>query len=61
MMYEIRDDVFNWLICFLIKHCHCYASTFYEFCKRYYVGEIKVITESYLNFMNKTIDNKAFL
>lgn len=47
-MNYLRDDIFNFLICWLAKHCYCYATTFYVLCERYYPAEVKVFTNSWL-------------
>ena len=48
-MNYLRDDIFNFLIRWLANHCHCYATTFYSICDRYYPSEVKVYSESWLN------------
>ncbi len=37
--FRFRDDVFNRLMRWLMTHCHCYCSTFYELCDQYHVSE----------------------
>ena len=42
-MNYLRDDVFNWLIVWLMKHCYCYATVLYTAFTRYYPGEVKAM------------------
>lgn len=48
-MSYLRDDIFNFLICWLANHCHCYGTTFYSICDRYYPADVKIYSESWLN------------
>jgi len=48
--YYLRDDIFNWLIVWLMKHCCCYASVFYTACQRYYPNEVKCMYHSWAEF-----------
>lgn len=41
--YDIRNDFLNNLICWLSKHCRCYASTFYCLCSKYYYEEVEIM------------------
>jgi hypothetical protein len=52
--YQLRDNLGNSLVCFLIKHIHCYANTFYTCCERYYPNDVKVMTNSFLKMKNYT-------
>lgn len=49
----LRDDIFNFLICWLANHCYCYATTFYSLCERYYPEEIKNYSKSWLDSKRK--------
>lgn len=48
MWYEIRDNIGNRLVQWIMKHIHCYAGTFYTCCERYYPNDVKVMTDSFL-------------
>ena len=45
--YEIRDTIFNHLIVWLMKHCHCWASVFYTACSRYYPDNVRTMFNSW--------------
>lgn len=47
MFYEIRDAIFNRLACWLMEHCHCWATVFYTACNRYYPDEVKCMYKSW--------------
>ena len=49
-MNYLRDDIFNWLIVWLMKHCHCYATVLYTAFTRYCPGEVKVMYESWKEY-----------
>ena len=48
MFYNLRDEIGNKIVQWIIKHIHCYASTFYACCSRYYPADVKCMTESFL-------------
>ena len=49
MWYNFRDEIGNKLTQWIMRHIHCYASTFYTCCSRYYPADIKIMTNSFLN------------
>ena len=46
---EVKKDIGNKLAQWIMRHIHCYASTFYTCCSRYYPTDIKIMTGSFLN------------
>ena len=49
MFYYLRDEIGNKLAQWIMRHIHCYASTFYTCCSRYYHADVKIMTNSFLN------------
>jgi hypothetical protein len=45
MLYNLRDAVFNRLICWLMEHCHCWSMVFYTACRQYYPKSTKNMFE----------------
>ena len=48
MFYNLRDEVGNKIVQWIMKHIHCYASTFYTCCSCYYPADVKCMSESFL-------------
>ena len=48
MWYNLRDEIGNKIVQWIMKHIHCYASTFYTCCSRYYPADVKCMTNSFL-------------
>ena len=49
-MNYLRDDIFNWLIVWLMKHCHCYATVLYTAFTRYYPKEVKAMYKNWAEY-----------
>ena len=45
--YELKNDIFNRLIVWMMKHCYCSATVFYTACERYYPKEVTAMYESW--------------
>ena len=50
MFYYLRDEIGNKLAQWIMRHIHCYTSTFYACCSRYYPADVKCMTESFLDY-----------
>ena len=48
MFYNLRDEIGNKLIQWIMCRIHCYASTFYICCSQYYPIDVKCMTNSFL-------------
>ena len=48
MFYTLRDEIGNKVVQWIMKHIHCYASTFYACCSRYFPADVQCMTESFL-------------
>jgi hypothetical protein len=53
MWWYVKEDIKNWIICWLIKRTHCYATVFYTLCKQLSPMEIEVYTNSYLKYQKE--------
>jgi hypothetical protein len=52
-LYEIRDTIFNHLIVWMMKHCHCWAGVFYTACSRYYPNSVRGMFNSWNEYMEE--------
>lgn len=50
MFYNLRDEIGNRIVQWIMQHIHCYASTFYVCCFRYSPTEVKNMTNSFLDY-----------
>lgn len=46
-LYDIRNNVFNYLIIWMMKHCLCSAHVFYTACQQYYPNSVRVMFKSW--------------
>ena len=49
MFYYLCDEIGNKLAQWIMRHIHCYESTFYTCCSRYHPAYVKIMTNSFLN------------
>ena len=49
MFYNLRDEIGNKIVQWIMQHIHCHASTFYVCCEQYYPNDVKTMANSFFD------------